>query len=200
MGLAKEFTKGLWSDIPPFRFVLGICPTLACSTTVKDGFGMGLCLTFVVAGSNIIISLLKKVIPDQVRIACFIAVIATFVVIVELATQAFAYELYLSLGIFIPLIVVNCIVLGRAEAFASKARNPLHYSIADGLGMGFGFTISLVAMAAFREIFGKGTFWGYHIMWSGFEPFTFLQKPPGAFAVFGLMLGIMNLFGEKKEM
>ncbi len=193
----KEFTKGLWSDIPPFRFVLGLCPTLACTTTVRDGFGMGMCLTFVLVCSNILISLLRKVIPDQVRIACFIVVVATFVIIVELTTQAFFYPLYMALGIFIPLIVVNCIPLGRAEAFAKK--NPVFYSLADGLGMGIGFTMSLTSLAIFREIFGKGTFLYHHIMWSGFEPFSFLQKPPGAFVCLGLMLGLMNLIGGGKK-
>ena len=194
--LTQEFTKGLWDEIPPFRFVLGLCPALACTTTVSDGFGMGLCLTFVVTGSNIFISLFRKVIPEEVRIACFIVIIATFVIIVELITQAFFFSLYLSLGIFIPLIVVNCIVLGRAEAFASK--NPLAPSIADGLGMGLGFTLSLTALALFREVLGKGSLWHYFVMWEGFEPFAFLQKPPGAFIGLGLMLGIMNLFGGKK--
>ncbi|AMM41417.1 electron transport complex, RnfABCDGE type, subunit E [Candidatus Desulfofervidus auxilii] len=191
----KEFTKGLWDEIPPFRFVLGLCPTLACSTAVTDGFGMGLCLTFVVTGANIFISFLRKIIPDEVRIACFIVIIATFVIIVELATQAYFYPLYLSLGIFIPLIVVNCIVLGRAEAFASK--NSISLSIADGLGMGLGFTMSLTTLAIFREVLGKGSFAGHFIMWQGFEPFALLQKPPGAFFCLGLMLGIMNLFGKK---
>jgi electron transport complex protein RnfE len=194
--LWKEFSKGLWKEIPPFRFVLGLCPALACSTAVSDGFGMGLCLTFVVVGSNIFISLLRKVIPEAVRIACYIVIIATFVIIVELVTQAYFYPLYLSLGIFIPLIVVNCIVLGRAEAFASK--NTVPPSIADGLGMGLGYTLSLSVLAFFREVLGKGSFWGHFFMWQGFEPFSFLQKPPGAFACLGIMLGLMNLIGTKK--
>ena len=118
--LVKEFTKGLWDEIPPFRLVLGLCPALACSSKVSDGFGMGLCLTFVLVCSNFFVSMLRKIIPEEVRLACFIVIVATFVIIVELVTQAYFYPLYLSLGIFIPLIVVNCIVLGRAEAFASK--------------------------------------------------------------------------------
>ena len=195
--VVKEFTKGLWKEIPPFRFVLGLCPALACSTAVRDGIGMGLCLTFVLVCSNVLISLLRKVIPSQVRIPCFIVVVATFVIIVELVTQAYFYPLYMALGIFIPLIVVNCIPLGRAEAFASK--NSVIYSLADGLGMGLGFTCSLTVLAIFREIFGKGTFLYHHIMWSGFEPFAFLQKPPGAFVCLGLMLGIMNLIGSGEK-
>lgn len=205
--IVDEFTKGLWKEIPPFRFVLGLCPTLACSTTVWNGFGMGLCLTFVVVGSNIIISLLRKIIPDQVRIACFIVIVATFVIIIERVTEAYVYGLYKDLGIFIPLIVVNCIVLGRAEAFASKAKNTLPLSIADGLGMGLGFTLSLTALALIREPFGLGTITlppfiyegPIHVMWSGYEPFSYLQKPPGAFLCLGLMLGFMNMIGTGKK-
>jgi electron transport complex protein RnfE len=139
--LAQEFTKGLWEEIPPFRLVLGLCPTLAVTTAFGTGLGMGLALTFVLVCSNVLVSLLRKIIPSKVRVPCFIIIIATFVVIVELVMQAFTYPLFLTLGIFIPLIVVNCIVLGRAEAFAYK--NGIVASIADGLGMGVGFTISL---------------------------------------------------------
>lgn len=196
--VTKEFTKGLWAEIPPFRFLLGLCPVLACTTTVRDGFGMGLCLAFVLTCSNLFIAALRKIIPDQVRIACFIVVVATFVIIVELVTQAYFYPLYIALGVFVPLIVVNCIPLGRAELFASK--NPVIHSIADGLGMGLGYTISLTALAIFREVLGNGTLWGYHIMWEGFQPFAYLQKPPGAYACLGVMLGVMNLFGKGKEL
>jgi len=205
--IVDEFTKGLWKEIPPFRFVLGLCPVLACSTTVWNGFGMGLCLTFVVVCSNIIISLLRKVIPGQVRIACFIVIIATFVIIIERVTEAYVYGLYKDLGIFIPLIVVNCIVLGRAEAFASKAKNTLPLSIADGLGMGLGFTLSLTALALIREPFGLGTITlppfihegPIRVMWASYEPFSYLQKPPGAFLCLGLMLGFMNMIGTGKK-
>jgi electron transport complex protein RnfE len=193
--LTKEFTKGLWGEIPPFRLVLGLCPALACSTSVSDGFGMGMCLTFVLACSNLFVSMLRKIIPGEIRLACFIVIVATFVIVVELVTQAYFYSLYMALGIFIPLIVVNCIALGRAEAFASK--NPVIYSIADGLGMGLGYTLALMAVALFREVLGKGNFWGHHIMWSSFEPISFLQAAPGAFVCLGLLLGIMNLFGNK---
>jgi len=196
--IVKEFTKGLWAEIPPFRFVLGLCPTLAVTKSVETGVGMGLMLTFVLVFSNIFISSLRKVIPPSVRIACFIVVIATFVVIVELVSQAYTYGLYQKLGIFIPLIVVNCIVLGRAEAFASK--NGVVASIADGLGMGIGFTISLTVLAAIRELFGAGTLYGINIMGPSFEPFTFMVSAPGAFVCLGLILCIMNLFGKAKEM
>lgn len=198
MDIAKEFTKGLWAEIPPFRFVLGLCPTLAVTKTVETGIGMGLMLTFVLVFSNILISSLRKVIPPRVRIACFIVVIATFVVIVELVSQAYTYGLYQKLGIFIPLIVVNCIVLGRAEAFASK--NGVVASIADGLGMGLGFTISLTVLASIREVFGAGTFYGINVMWPSFEPFTFMVSAPGAFVCLGIVLCIMNIFGKAKDM
>ena len=135
--VVKEFSKGLWKEIPPFRLVLGLCPILAVTKSAENGFGMGLTATFVLLSSNIIISALRNVIPRKVRIACYIVIIATFVVMVELLMQAYFYGLYQKLGIFIPLIVVNCIILGRAEAFASK--NPIIHSGADGLGMGLGF-------------------------------------------------------------
>ncbi|MGD2125330.1 MAG: electron transport complex subunit E [Desulfobacteraceae bacterium] len=191
----QEFNKGLWAEIPPFRFVLGLCPTLAVTKSVDNGIGMGIATTFVLVCSNIIISLLRNVIPKQVRIACFIVVIATFVTVVELVMQAYTYPLFLQLGIFIPLIVVNCIVLGRAEAFASK--NGVIASLADGLGMGIGFTLSLTALSIFREVLGKGTFYKIPVFGPSFEPFTFLVEAPGAFVCLGLMLCIMNMLGKK---
>ncbi|MFH1090429.1 MAG: electron transport complex subunit E [Pseudomonadota bacterium] len=197
MGLAREFTKGLWDEIPPFRFVLGLCPILAVSTAVENGLGMGLAVTFVLVGSNVLISLLRKVIPDNVRLASFIVIIATFVVVVELTMQAYFYPLYEVLGIFVPLIVVNCIPLGRAEAFASK--RPVVASALDGLGMGVGYTLSLVVLSAIRELFGKGTLLGHHIFWEGFQPMEFLIAPQGAFVCLGLMLGLMNLIGTGKK-
>jgi len=201
--LAKEFTKGLWAEIPPFRLVLGLCPTLAVTKSVENGIGMGVATTFVLVFSNLLISLLRNVIPTKVRIACYIVIIATFVTIVELAMQAFTYPLFLKLGIFIPLIVVNCIVLGRAEAFASK-NNPI-MSIADGLGIGIGFTMSLASLGAVRELIGAGTItvWGgtpifdLTTMVAGFEPFKFMIEAPGAFIGLGLMLAAMNLIGSK---
>lgn len=137
----KEFSKGLWKDLPPFRLVLGLCPVLAVTKSAGNGLGMGCAVIFVLTLSNLTISLVHKLIPSKVRIVCFIVIIATLVVAVELLMQAFAYPLYQRLGIFVPLIVVNCIILGRAEAFAS--RNPVHLSVADALGMGLGFTLSL---------------------------------------------------------
>jgi len=191
----QEFTKGLWAEIPPFRLVLGLCPILAVTKSVENGIGMGIATTFVLICSNILISLLRNIIPKKVRIACFIVVIATFVTVVELMMQAFAYPLFLKLGIFIPLIVVNCIVLGRAEAFAAK--NGVVASFADGLGIGVGFTLSLTALAIVREILGNGTFYDIPVFGPTFEPFSFMVQAPGAFVCLGLMLCIMNMLGKK---
>ncbi len=197
--IAQEFVKGLWDEIPPFRLVLGLCPVLAVTKTVENGWGMGVATTFVLVCSNILVSMLRKVIPSKVRIACFIIIIATFVTVVELVMQAYAYPLFLKLGIFIPLIVVNCIVLGRAEAFASK--NGIVRSLADGLGIGIGFTLALSALGAVRELFGSGTLtiWEspIQIMGASFQPFSFMVEAPGAFVCLGLMLCIMNMLGKK---
>jgi len=197
--IAQEFVKGLWDEIPPYRLVLGLCPVLAVTKTVENGWGMGVATTFVLVCSNILVSMLRKVIPSKVRIACFIIIIATFVTVVELVMQAYAYKLFETLGIFIPLIVVNCIVLGRAEAFASK--KGLLASTADGLGIGIGFTLALSALGAVRELFGTGalTFWASPIQVFGpsFQPFTFMVEAPGAFVCLGLMLCLMNMLGNK---
>jgi electron transport complex protein RnfE len=199
--IVQEFTKGLWKEVPPFRLVLGLCPTLGVSTTVENGLGMGMATGFVLVASNILISLLRNIIPSKVRIACYIIVIATFVIVVELLMKAFTYPLYLSLGVFIPLIVVNCILLGRAEAFAAK--NGLMPSIADGLGIGIGYTLSLVAISAIRNILGKGelTVWKgivvHQIFGPSYHPFEFMVQAPGAFICLGLMLCLMNLMGKK---
>jgi len=197
--IVQEFTKGLWDEIPPFRLVLGLYPVLAVTKTVEDGIGMGMATTFMLVCSNILVSSLRKVIPGKVRIACFIIIIATFVTVVELVMQAFTYPLFLKLGIFIPLIVVNCVVLGRSEAFAYK--NGVVRSLADGLGIGIGFTLALAALGAVRELFGSGTLtiWETPIQIFGpsFQPFTFMVEAPGAFMCLGLMLCLMNLVGNK---
>ena len=193
--VVQEFTKGLWAEIPPFRLVLGLCPTLAVTKSVETGIGMGIATTFVLICSNVLISLLRNTIPKGVRIACFIVVIATFVTVVELLMQAFAYPLYQQLGIFTPLIVVNCIILGRAEAFASK--NGVVRSLADGLGIGIGFTLALFGLAFFRELLGSGTFYNMPVFGPSFQPFTFMVEAPGAFLSLGLMLCIMNMLGKK---
>ena len=200
--IVQEFTKGLWDEVPPFRLVLGLCPVLAVTKTVENGIGMGLATTFVLVCSNVLVSMLRKVIPAKVRIACYIVIIATFVTVVELVMQAFAYPLFLKLGIFIPLIVVNCVVLGRSEAFASK--NGVVRSLLDGLGIGIGFTLSLAALAAVRELLGTGslTLWKdwdlvYNTFGPAYKPFTFMVEAPGAFVALGLMLCLMNLVGKK---
>jgi electron transport complex protein RnfE len=169
---------------------------------MKNGLGMGLATTFVLLCSNVLVSLLRKIIPQKVRIACFIIIIATFVIVVELLMQAFAYGLFQALGVFIPLIVVNCIVLGRAEAFAFK--NNIILSAADGLGIGLGFTLALGALGGLREIIGKGTLtvWGDPLIniantFPGFQPFQFAVQAPGAFIFLGLMLCGMNLVSSK---
>ncbi len=193
--ITQEFVKGLWAEIPPFRLVLGLCPVLAVTKTVENGIGMGAATTFVLVCSNILVSLLRNIIPDKVRIACYIIIIATFVTVVELVMQAYAYPLFLKLGIFIPLIVVNCIVLGRAEAFAAK--NSVVYSLADGLGIGIGFTLALGALGAVREVLGNGTFYGISLFGPSFEPFKFMVEAPGAFVGLGLMLCVMNMLESK---
>ncbi len=200
--LAQEFFKGLWDEVPPFRLVLGLCPVLAVTKAVEDGIGMGLATTFVLVGSNVLVSALRNVIPSKVRIACYIVIIATFVTVVELLMQAFVYGLFLKLGIFIPLIVVNCVVLGRSEAFASK--NGVVRSLLDGLGIGIGFTLSLAALAAVRELLGTGLLtvwkdWGlaFDVFGPSFKPFTFMVEAPGAFVALGLMLCLMNLVPKK---
>jgi electron transport complex protein RnfE len=197
LSVVKEFTKGLWDEIPPFRLVLGLCPTLAVTTAAENGMGMGLATTFVLVCSNILVSLLRNLIPKKVRIAAYIVVIASFVVIVELSMQAYFYPLYKILGIFIPLIVVNCIILGRAEAFASK--NKVLPSIADGLGMGVGFTLSLTFLGAVREIIGNGTLFGHAVMWESFEPLSIMVKAPGAFICLGLILCLINWISAKQK-
>ena len=176
--------------------MLGLCPTLAVTTAAENGIGMGLATTFVLVCSNILVSLLRKIIPDKVRIGAFIVIIASFVVIVELLMQAYFYSLYTVLGIFIPLIVVNCIILGRAEAFASK--RPLLPSIMDGLGVGLGFTLSLGFLGAVREILGAGKIFGHSIFWDSFQPFAFMIKPAGAFVCLGLTLALMNIISRRK--
>lgn len=186
----KEFSKGLWTEIPPFRVVLGLCPTLAVTKSAENGLGMGLAIIFVLTLSNILISAVRNIIPKKVRIVCFIAISATLVVAVELLMQAFTYPLYQSLGIFVPLIVVNCIILGRAEAFAAK--NPVHLSAADGLGMGVGFTLSLTFLGGMREILGSGMIFGKYIMWDSFQPFPLMMEAPGAFIALGSVLALMN--------
>ena len=196
MSLMKEMTKGFIKENPVFIMALGLCPTLAVSTSIVNAIGMGLAATFVLLCSNILISLLKNYIPTKVRIPCFIVVIASFVTIVDMLMNAYTPEIHKNLGIFIPLIVVNCIILGRAEAFAS--RNNLIKSVFDGLGMGIGFTLALVAIAFFRELIGAGQLMGIQIMPGSYQPVLLAILAPGAFLTLGLLMGLINLF-KKKE-
>ena len=192
----KIFLNGLITENPTFRLVLGMCPTLAITTAASNGIGMGLAVTFVLVFSNLVISLLRKAIPDQIRIPAFIVVIATFVTIVQLIIKAFLPALDASLGVFIPLIVVNCIIFGRAEAFAFKNK-PLP-SIVDGLGMGLGFTIAITLISSVRELFGAGTLFGAQVMPAGYIPMALLIKPAGGFIVLGLLMALMNKLLPKK--
>jgi len=196
MGFSAEFKKGIFKDNPTFRLVLGICPTLAVTTSVKNGIGMGLATTFVLLGSNIFISLLRNFIPDKIRIPAFIVIISTFVTLIDLLMAAYVPELHEALGIFIPLIVVNCIIMGRAEAYAS--RSPVLLSIADALGMGIGFTLSLSLISFIRELLGSGTVLGYNVLTSFYEPAVIMILPPGAFLTMGLLLGLFNYISRRK--
>ena len=195
--LGKVFFNGIIPENPTFRLVLGTCPTLAVTTSALNGLGMGAAATFVLVCSNIAISLLRKFIPDQVRIPAFIVVIATFVTMVQLIMQAYLPSLYDSLGIFIPLIVVNCIILARAEAFASK-NGPI-LSAADGLGMGVGFTLALTLIGTVRELIGSGSVFGLNVLGASYEPMLLIVLASGGFLTFGLLLGIFNLIVKKIE-
>jgi len=194
--LIGEFVKGLVKENPTFVLMLGLCPTLAVSVSVVNGIGMGVAATFVLLGSNVIIALIKDQIPERVRIPCYIVVIATFVTIAELVMKAYSPALNRALGIYVPLIVVNCIVLGRAEAFASK--NAVLRSLVDGLGMGIGFTLALILISAIREFLGTGKIMG-HTVAAGFEPAFFFAMPAGALLVIGLLLGFFNMMKLRKQ-
>ncbi len=193
--LSGVFVNGILNENPTFRLVLGTCPTLAVTTSAINGLGMGAAATFVLIGSNVVISLLRNFIPEKVRIPAFILIICTFVTMIQMLMQAFVPSLYESLGIFIPLIVVNCIILARAEAFASK--NPVGASAVDGLGMGLGFTLALILMGTVRELLGNGSVFGIQIMGAAFEPMLLMVLAPGGFITFGLLLGIINAITDK---
>ena len=201
MSLFKEFTKGLGRENPVFILLLGMCPTLAVTNNAVNGLGMGVATLFVLLGSNTVISLIRNLVPKKVRIPCYIVVIASFVTIVDLLMQAYApRSLYEALGIFIPLIVVNCIVLGRAEAFASK--NGVVASIADALGMGIGFTLALVLLGGSREFLASGSLFQIKLIEGWTNDFMLMGQAPGAFILLGVFLGIINwskLRKAKKE-
>lgn len=186
----KNFTNGLVKDNPTFVQLLGMCPTLAVTTSAINGIGMGLATTAVLISSNFAISLLRKVIPAQVRIPAFVVVISTFVTIIGLLMEAFVPDLFKALGLFIPLIVVNCIILARAEAFASK--NGVVDSALDGAGMGLGFTMALVILGSVREVLGNGSIFGASILGTAYEPVIIMILPPGGFLALGLLLALYN--------
>lgn len=185
----KVFSNGLLKENPSLRLVLGTCPTLAVTTLAVNGLGMGLAATFVLVCSNIAISALRKIIPDKVRLPAYITVIATFVTVLQMLVKAFVPALDSALGIFLPLIVVNCIILGRAEMFASK--NSIGLSALDGLGMGLGFTGTLVVMGSVREGLGAGTLFGIQVMPAAVDPMTVFITPPGGFFVFGCLMALV---------
>ena len=185
----KVFSNGLLKENPSLRLVLGTCPTLAVPTLAVNGLGMGLAATFVLVCSNIAISALRKIIPDKVRLPAYITVIATFVTVLQMLVKAFVPALDSALGIFLPLIVVNCIILGRAEMFASK--NSIGLSALDGLGMGLGFTGTLVVMGSVREVLGAGTLFGVQVMPAAVDPMTVFITPPGGFFVFGCLMALV---------
>ena len=185
----KVFSNGLLKENPSLRLVLGTCPTLAVTTLAVNGLGMGLAATFVLVCSNIAISALRKIIPDKVRLPAYITVIATFVTVLQMLVKAFVPALDSALGIFLPLIVVNCIILGRAEMFASK--NSVGLSALDGLGMGLGFTGTLVVMGSIREVLGAGTLFGVQVMPEAVDPMTLFITPPGGFFVFGCLMALV---------
>lgn len=196
MNFVKELSKGIIKDNPIFVLVLGMCPTLAVTTSVINALGMGFAATFVLICSNIIISLIKNITPSKIRIPVYIVVIAAFVSIVDMVMAAYLPDLHKSLGLFIPLIVVNCIILGRAEAFASK--NNVLVSIADAIGMGLGFTLSLSLVGTIREILGSGTLLGFKVMPVTYDPMLMAILAPGAFITLGFLMAAINMLKEKK--
>lgn len=195
-GLVHEFTKGIVKENPVLRLVLGTCPTLAVSTSVESALGMGVAASIVLICSNIAISALKKVIPSKVRIPAYIVIIASFVTIVQMVVKAFAPQIDAQLGVYLPLIVVNCIILGRAEAFACK--NSVLVSAVDGMGMGVGFTAALLLMGAIRELLGTGTIAGLQIIPASVSPMLIFILPPGGFFVFGMLIACANKIADKK--
>lgn len=201
MNLRKTFTRGIVAENPLFVQALGMCPSLAVTTSVENALGMGFAFTSVLILSNLVISLIRRWVPSEIRIPSFIVVIASFVTMIEMIMNAFAPDLYVSLGIFIPLIVVNCIILGRAEAFASK--NGLFPSLLDGVGMGIGYTIALSLISSIREILGAGSFLGIPLFGASYEPILIMILPAGAFITMGFLLAGVNILrfrqSAKKE-
>jgi len=184
----EEFFKGLWDENPIFRQLLGLCPTLAVTNAVINGFAMGMATSFVLILSSLVVSSIKKLIPTQVRIASYVVIIATFVTVADRFMAAFFPPISKSLGPYVPLIVVNCIILGRQEAFSSK--NTVGRSLIDALGMSSGFILALLILSSIREILGAGTFFGYQVMGPWFKPWIIMLLPPGAFITLGILIAI----------
>jgi len=193
--IKEEFSRGIITENPILMLALGLCPALAVSTSIKNGLGMGLAATFVLCCSNVIVSIIKNWIPEKVRIPSFIVVIATFVTIVQLCMAAYLPALNKQLGIFVPLIVVNCVILGRAEAYASK--NNVFRSLLDGIVMGLGFTVALCILAFIRELLGSNKLWGLKVI-PGFQPMTIFILAPGGFLTIAFVMGIKNYFSQKR--
>jgi len=186
----RSFSLGLWKENPIFYIMLGLCPTLAVSATLKDALGMGIAFVFVLTGSNITVSLVRKLVPSHVRIPVFIVILTSFVTLADYSLAAFSPQLHRNLGVYLPLMVVNCILLGRAEAFASK--NNVINSTLDGLGMGLGFTLAIVIIAFLRELPGQGTLFGVNVLGKNYTPFLIMIMPPGAFFVIGFLIALKN--------
>jgi electron transport complex protein RnfE len=197
ISLRGTFVNGILAENPTFRLVLGTCPTIAVTTSAINGVGMGLAAAFVLIGSNVVISMLRNFIPNKVRIPAFVVVICTFVTMIELFMHAFLPSLYNALGIFLPLIVVNCIIIARAEAYASK--NPVLASAVDGLGMGLGFTLAMLLIGSVRELLGNGSIFGFNLLGTSFEPALLFILAPGGFLIYGLLLGIINGLGNRRK-
>ena len=195
--ISTEYLKGLWQENPVFRQLLGLCPTLAVTNAVINGVAMGLATTFVLILSSFVVASIKKLIPNQVRIACYIVIIATFVTVADRFLQAFFPPISKSLGPYVPLIVVNCVILGRQEAFSSK--NSVGRSLVDALGMSTGFILALLLLSSFRELLGAGTFLGYQILGAWFKPWIIMLLPPGAFLALGILLGLALLIESKTQ-
>jgi|Wag4MinimDraft_11_1082651.scaffolds.fasta_scaffold08556_2 electron transport complex protein RnfE len=192
--LISDFKNGLWQENPIFRLVIGMCPTLAVTNTMVNGLAMGLATSFVLISSEIVISLIKKLIPGDVRIPSYILIIATFVTFVDYFLKAFYPSIAASLSLFVPLIVVNCLILGRQETFASQ--NPVHRSFADALGMGIGFTWALLLLSAVRELFGMGSMFGLQMLGDWYRPMVIMVLPAGAFITLGILIAIMNVISK----
>lgn len=196
MSIFKELKRGILLENPTFRLVLGMCPTLAITTLAINGIGMGLATTAVLIGSNVVVSALKDVIPSQVRIPSYIVIISTFVTIISMLMEAYVYPLYEALGIFLPLIVVNCIILARAEAYASK--HSVGESALDGLAIGLGFTLSLTVIGSIREILGAGSIFGYNLVGENVSMATIFSLPAGAFFTLATLMALINALTRKK--